>query len=82
MIPDVSAALKTFFLSIWTLLGSIQIPSTNLTGQHVLVAPLGALAFITVLKKILDIGGVAVSHSSGGTIGSAANYYENKDQEE
>lgn len=61
MSQDVFTALKNFFLLIWTLLGSFSFPGTSLTGQHVLVAPLGAIVFITALKKILDIGGAAVS---------------------
>lgn len=61
MTPEAVSALKSFFSSLWTLLGSIQIPGTFLTGQHLLVAPLGAVVFITALKKILDIGAVSDS---------------------
>lgn len=81
MTPDVGDSLKSFFLLLWSLLGTFTIPGTSLTGQHLLVAPLGALAFVTVLKKILDIGGVGVSHS-GGSLGTSANYYDNKGQED
>lgn len=64
LIPEV----KRFFESIWTLLGSFNIPGTILTGQHLLVAPLGAAALITVLKKVVDIGAVGFAsglHASG-----------------
>lgn len=61
MTPDAFSALKNFFLMIWNLLGSFTFPGTSLTGQHMLVAPLGAIVFITALKKILDIGGAAAS---------------------
>lgn len=85
MTQDVANALKSLFLSLWTLLGSLTIPGTNLTGQHVLVAPLGALAFITILKKILDIGGVAMSHGwrvSPGASSSGRPENDNKGQED
>lgn len=56
MTPEAASALKSFFSSLWNLLGSITIPGTFLTGQHILMAPLGAIVFITVLKKVLDMG--------------------------
>lgn len=61
MTPEAASALKSFFSSLWSLLGAIQIPGTFLNGQHLLMAPLGAVVFITVLKKILDIGAVSDS---------------------
>ena len=80
MTSDVANNLKSFFLILWNLLGSFTFPGTELTGQHLLVAPLGALAFVTVLKKILDIGGVGVSQM--GSIGSSSNYYPEYDNKE
>lgn len=81
MTPEAINALKSFFLSLWNLLGSFTIPGTYLTGQHLLVAPLGAVVFITVLKKVLDIG--ANSGSAKVEFGSRFEEYKgNKGQED
>ena len=81
MTPEAVSALKSFFLSLWNLLGSITIPGTFLTGQHILMAPLGAIVFVSVFKKILDIGAV-----SGSAKASYRGGWEfdtgNKDQED
>ena len=65
MTSEAIDALGSVFGNLWRLLGSIQIPGTFLTGQHLLVAPFGAVVFITALKKILDIGGVSSSSLGG-----------------
>lgn len=83
MNPESVDSLKSFFSDLWSLLGSISVPGTFLTLQHLLVAPLGAIVFVTALKKILDIGGAV--HSSGSSIGSGDGYYpesDNKGQED
>lgn len=80
MTQEASSALKSLFLSLWNLCGSITFPGTSLTGQHLLVAPLGALVFITVLKKVLDIG--AAQGISGISFGSRSERHSNKGQED
>lgn len=53
--------LSAFFSSIWSMLGSVSVPGTNLTLQHCLVAPIAVSAFIGVIKKFLDNGAVSSS---------------------
>lgn len=76
MTPEASGALKSIFSDIWSLLGSFTFPGTNLTGQHLLLAPLGAIVLITVLRKILDIGGASIS--SAVHIGYGSSHYPDK----
>lgn len=58
---NIKVTLSEFFTFIWQMLNStsLAIPGTNILPIHLIVAPLGAVAFITVLKKVLDIGGVS-----------------------
>lgn len=63
MTSDVFNALHTIFKAIWDGLGTIIVPGTEgLTFRTVLVAPFGAVVFITVLMKVLDISAAAPSH--------------------
>lgn len=68
--------IQRFFKSIWDMLGSFTIPGTILTGQHLLVAPLGAVVLITVLKKVVDIG--AVGFASGLNASGNSHAYSKK----
>lgn len=80
MTSEAASALKSLFLTLWNMLGSFTFPGTNLTGQHLLVAPLGAVVFITVLKKVLDMG--AAQGISGVSFGSRSERRSNKGQED
>lgn len=63
MISDVLNSLSTVFKAIWDALGQLVVPgTTGLTFRTVLVAPFGALVFITALLKVLDISAAAPSN--------------------
>lgn len=63
MTSDVLNALSSIFKALWDGLGTLIVPGTeNLTFRTVLVAPFGAIVFITVLMKVLDISAAAPSH--------------------
>lgn len=63
MITEVINALSAIFKALWDGLGSLVVPGTEaLTFRTLLVAPFGAVVFITVLMKVLDISAAAPSH--------------------
>lgn len=56
MIDSVFNGLQSIFKSLWDGLGTLIVPGTeSLTFRTVLVAPFGAVVFLTVLHKVLDI---------------------------
>lgn len=63
MIPDVLNGLSSIFKALWDGLGQLIVPgTTGLTFRTVLVAPFGAIVFITALLKVLDISAAAPSN--------------------
>lgn len=63
MTSDVFNALSSVFKAIWDGLGSMIVPGTeSLSFRTVLVAPFGAIVFITVLMKVLDISAASPAH--------------------
>ena len=50
------SALSQFFSMLWTGLGNIQIPLTNLTGQTILIAPFALLAVVGIIKAFFPHG--------------------------
>lgn len=68
---DIFLGLRSIFSALWNMLGSYNVPGTSLTGLHLLIGPLGAVAFITALKKIMDIGGASSTY-----LGSVVHEYK------
>ena len=63
MTSEVLDTLHDIFKALWDGLGTLVVPGTEgLTFRTVLVAPFGAVVFITVLMKVLDISAAAPSH--------------------
>lgn len=78
MSPETKSALGQFFRLIWNLLCSINVPGTDLKLIHLLIAPLGAIVFITILKKFLDAGAAESNVFSNININTAKNRYKEK----
>lgn len=63
MISEVLTCLSTIFKALWDGLGQLIVPgTTGLTFRTVIVAPFGAIVFITALLKVLDISAAAPSN--------------------
>lgn len=71
-------ALGNFFKIIWDMLCSINVPGTDLKLIHLLIAPLGAIVFITILKKILDVGAAESNVFTNININQAKNRYKDR----
>lgn len=78
MTVETKTALGEFFRMIWTLLSSVNVPGTDLKLIHLLIAPLGAVVFVTILKKFLDAGAVESNIFSNININTAKNRYKDK----
>ena len=80
MTEQTKLALGQFFKTIWDMLCAINVPGTDLKLVHLLVAPLGAVVFITILKKIIDIGAAESNVFANININSAKNRYKEKSE--
>lgn len=80
MTVETKTTLGQFFKILWDFLCAVNVPGTDLKLIHLLIAPLGAVVFITILKKFLDVGAAESNVFANININSAKNRYKEKQE--